>query len=197
MPIAAPCTCSKKCRSRSSSVVFLGLFLLSLTLHAVTLVCYLDLRSQVKREIIHQKRDSVMTLAGSDLADPAEVLSLSHPVRLDSGSSRGGESREVKKNKDLMKRHRSFFKATLLSFLTRRLFVFIHLRSVLLFPVSRCQVLCLRCYGMFLGNFFYSSLSRRFISSVSRQVCFLGFLFLKGWICAPVCVIPPFWTETR
>lgn len=182
MPIAAPCTCSKKCRSRSSSVVFLGLFLLSLTLHAVTLVCYLDLRSQVKREIIHQKRDSVMTLAGSDLADPAEVLSLSHPVRLDSGSSssRGGESREVKKtkqNKDLMKRHRSFFKATLLSFLTRRLFVFIHLRSVLLFPVSRCQVLCLRCYGMFLGNFFYSSLSRRFISSVSRQVCFLGFFF--------------------
>lgn len=103
MPIAAPCTCSKKCRSRSSSVVFLGLFLLSLTLHAVTLVCYLDLRSQVKREIIHQKRDSVMTLAGvtSDLADPAEVLSLSHPVRLDSGSSRGGESREVKKKQRL------------------------------------------------------------------------------------------------
>lgn len=99
MPIAAPCTCSKKCRSRSSSVVFLGLFLLSLTLHAVTLICYLDLRSQVKREIIHQKRDSVMTLAGSDLADPAEVLSLGHPVRLDSGSSRGGESREVNKKK--------------------------------------------------------------------------------------------------
>lgn len=83
--------------------MFLGLFLLSLTLHAVTLVCYLDLRSQVKREIIHQKRDSVMTLAGvtSDLADPAEVLSLSHPVRLDSGSSRGGESREVKKKQRL------------------------------------------------------------------------------------------------
>lgn len=53
--------------------------------------------------------------------------------------------------------------------------MFIHLRSVLLFPVSRCQVLCLRCYGMFLGNFFYSSLSRRFISSVSRQVCFFCF----------------------
>lgn len=40
-----------------------------------------------------------MTVAGSDLADPAEVLSLSHPVRLDSGSSRGGESREVKKQR--------------------------------------------------------------------------------------------------
>lgn len=83
--------------------MFLGLFLLSLTLHAVTLVCYLDLRSQVKREIIHQKRDSVMTLAGSDLADPAEVLSLGHPVRLDSGSSssRGGENREVNKKQRL------------------------------------------------------------------------------------------------
>lgn len=98
MPRAAPCTCNKKCRSRSSSVVFLGLFLLSLSLHAVTLVCYLDLRSEVKREIIHQKRDSMLTLAGSDLADPAAVLSTGHP-RLDSGSSRGAEGHEVKKKK--------------------------------------------------------------------------------------------------
>lgn len=96
MPRAAPCTCSKKCRSRSGSVVFLGLFLLSLCLHAVTLVCYLDLRSEVKREIIHQKRDSMLTLAGSDLADPAAVLAPGHP-RLDSGSSRGGEGQEVKR----------------------------------------------------------------------------------------------------
>ena len=99
MPRAAPCTCNKKCRSRSS-IVFLGLFLLSLSLHAVTLVCYLDLRSEVKREIIHQKRDSMLTLAGSDLADPAAVLSPGHQ-RLDSGSSssssssRGGEGHEV------------------------------------------------------------------------------------------------------
>lgn len=95
MPRAAPCTCNKKCRSRSGSVVFLGLFLLSLCLHAVTLVCYLDLRSEVKREIILQKRDTMLTLAGSDLADPAEVLSPGH-TRLDSGSSRGGEGHEVK-----------------------------------------------------------------------------------------------------
>ncbi|KAF1384517.1 hypothetical protein PFLUV_G00121050 [Perca fluviatilis] len=90
MPRAAPCTCGKKCRSRSSSVVFLGLFLLSLSLHAVTLVCYLDLRSEVKREIIHQKRDTM-----SDLADPATVLSPGLP-RLDSGSSRGAEGHEEK-----------------------------------------------------------------------------------------------------
>lgn len=101
MPRAAPCTCSKKCRGRSGSVVFLGLFLLSLCLHAVTLVCYLDLRSEVKREIIHQKRDSMLTLAGSDLADPAAVLSPGHP-RLDPGGgsgSRGGEGHEVKERK--------------------------------------------------------------------------------------------------
>ncbi|XP_034546494.1 ectodysplasin-A isoform X3 [Notolabrus celidotus] len=96
MPRAAPCTCNKKCRSRSSSsVVFLGLFLLSLCLHAVTLVCYLDLRSEVKREIIHQKRDSMLTLARSDLADPAAVLSPGHP-RLDPGNSHGGDVHEEK-----------------------------------------------------------------------------------------------------
>ncbi|XP_053179955.1 ectodysplasin-A isoform X2 [Scomber japonicus] len=99
MPRAAPCTCNKKCSRSRSSIVFLGLFLLSLSLHAVTLVCYLDLRSEVKREIIHQKRDSMLTLAGSDLADPAAVLSPGHHQRLDSGSSsssssRGGEGRE-------------------------------------------------------------------------------------------------------
>ncbi|MEQ2164153.1 hypothetical protein GOODEAATRI_003627 [Goodea atripinnis] len=59
MPRGAPCMCGKKCRGRSGTAVFLGLFLLSLTLHAVTLVCYLDLRSEVKREITHQKRDSM------------------------------------------------------------------------------------------------------------------------------------------
>lgn len=70
-------------------MVFLGLFLLSLCLHAVTLVFYLDLRSEVRREIIHQKRDSVLTLAGSDLADPTVFL----PGRLNSGSNLGGEER--------------------------------------------------------------------------------------------------------
>lgn len=90
MPSADPCTCNKKCRSRSSSVVFLGLFLLSLSLHAVTLVCYLDLRSEVKREIIHQKRDSPLTAVGTDLVDPAEVFAPGHP-RMDTGVERPEE----------------------------------------------------------------------------------------------------------
>lgn len=102
MPGAAPCTCSKKCRSRSGSLIFLGLFLLSLSLHAVTLVCYLDLRSEVKREIIHQKRDSMLTLTGSDLADPPPVLSPPGHPRQDSGSRGGGESREVKSTCNLL-----------------------------------------------------------------------------------------------
>lgn len=92
---AAPCTCIKECWS--GGVVFLGLFLLSLCLHAVTLVFYLDLRAEVRREIIHQKRDSVLTLAGSDLADPTVFLP-GHP-RLNSGSNLGGEERHEVKNK--------------------------------------------------------------------------------------------------
>ncbi|XP_028272071.1 ectodysplasin-A isoform X2 [Parambassis ranga] len=101
MPGVAPCTCSKKCRSRSSSVVFLGLFLLSLCLHAVTLVCYLDLRSEVKRELIHQKRDSMLTHAGSDLADPAAVLSPPGHPRLDPGSRDGHEDNILHRNSDI------------------------------------------------------------------------------------------------
>lgn len=86
--------CGKKCRGRSGSAVFLGLFLLSLTLHAVTLICYLDLRSEVKREITHQKRDSMLTPAGVDPADPVGVLPPGHP-RVHTGSSE--EGLEVKK----------------------------------------------------------------------------------------------------
>ncbi|MEQ2206351.1 hypothetical protein XENOCAPTIV_028244 [Xenoophorus captivus] len=92
MPRGAPCMCGKKCRGRSGTAVFLGLFLLSLTLHAVTLVCYLDLRSEVKREITHQKRDSMVTPAGVDLADPVGVLPPGHP-RVDTSHSE--EDREV------------------------------------------------------------------------------------------------------
>ncbi|XP_061691345.1 ectodysplasin-A isoform X1 [Syngnathoides biaculeatus] len=95
MPRGEPCTCSANCRSRSSSVVFLGLFLLSLCLHAVTLVCYLDLRSEVKREIIHQKRDSVLTLAGSDSGKAASVVLPPEPPRLDPGSSRSADDPQV------------------------------------------------------------------------------------------------------
>lgn len=97
---AAPCTCPKRCRSRSGSVAFLGLFLLSLCLHAVTIVFYMDLRSEVRRELIHQKRDSILTLAGSDPADPSVFAP--GPPRLDpgSGGSRsGGDGHEVRRCK--------------------------------------------------------------------------------------------------
>lgn len=186
MPRAAPCTCNKKCRSRSGSVVFLGLFLLSLCLHAVTLVCYLDLRSEVKREIIHQKRDSMLTLAGSDLADPAAVLSPGHP-RLDSGSSSsssggggggGGEGHEVKTSQ--RKGETFFFFFPLTAHSRRHCFHSSHGGCSCSFTSARSS--CSRitvsgfvpvlCYGMFLGNLFYSSLSRSFASSVSRQICF-------------------------
>lgn len=118
MPSADPCTCNKKCRSRSSSVVFLGLFLLSLSLHAVTLVCYLDLRSEVKREIIHQKRDSPLTAVGTDLVDPAEVFAPGHP-RMDTGVER---PEEVTINRKKRVKWSEAVEA-LFSFLTRRLFV--------------------------------------------------------------------------
>ncbi|XP_067903321.1 ectodysplasin-A isoform X2 [Heterodontus francisci] len=42
------CDCRKQCNNCG---IFLGCFVLSLFLHLVTLVCYLDLRSEVKREL--------------------------------------------------------------------------------------------------------------------------------------------------
>lgn len=169
MPRPPPCTCNKKCKNRSSSVVFLGLFLLSLALHAITLVCYLDLRSEVKREIFHQKRDSMLTLGGTDLADPA--FSPGHQ-RGDSGSR--GEGHEVKhQNKNTIKSTGRGSQAVLLSQPSRAeskrrrhcfhssqggcscSFTSEHFSC----SVSRCQICCLLCYGMFQGKLFYGSLS--------------------------------------
>ncbi|XP_056456877.1 ectodysplasin-A isoform X1 [Gadus chalcogrammus] len=78
MPRPLPCTCNKKCKTRSSSAIFFGLFLLSLSLHVITLVCYLDLRSEVKREIVHQKRDSIWS--GGDLPDGPAFSNSSQPA---------------------------------------------------------------------------------------------------------------------
>jgi hypothetical protein len=89
MPRPLPCTCNKKCKTRSSSAIFFGLFLLSLSLHVITLVCYLDLRSEVKREIVHQKRDSIWS--GGDLPDAPAFSHSSQPAN--PGSV--GEGREV------------------------------------------------------------------------------------------------------
>ncbi|XP_061901720.1 ectodysplasin-A-like isoform X1 [Entelurus aequoreus] len=111
MPGGDSCTCSAKCRNRrsssssSSSVFFLGLFTLSLSLHAVTLLCYLDLRSEVRRELIHHKRDSVLTLVGSDSASPASAVLPPGPPRLDPGSSRATDNPEdnsLHQNRDLL-----------------------------------------------------------------------------------------------
>lgn len=157
MPRAAPCTCSKRCRSRSGSVVFLGLFLLSLCLHAVTLVCYLDLRSEVRREIIHHKRDSMLTLAGSDLDDPALI------PRLESGSSRGVEAPEVRASERTLMKERSgsFLAAVTCKHHAGNRWHSFTPRVGPPIPVLRCQVFAsVLCYGMFLGNFISSSLSR-------------------------------------
>ncbi|KAK0140810.1 Ectodysplasin-A [Merluccius polli] len=112
MPGPAPCACGKKCKSGGGGgigggvgVVFFGLFLLSLSLHAVTLVCYLDLRSEVKREIVHhQKRDVTVVTPGGGGDPAADPPAFTHGVdpqpqrqqqQADpSSSSGGGEGRE-------------------------------------------------------------------------------------------------------
>ncbi|CAL8355723.1 unnamed protein product [Merluccius merluccius] len=118
MPGPAPCACGKKCKSGGGGggigggvgVVFFGLFLLSLSLHAVTLVCYLDLRSEVKREIVHhQKRDVTVVTPGGGGDPAADPPAFTHGVDpqpqqqqqqqqadpSSSSSSGGGEGREV------------------------------------------------------------------------------------------------------
>ncbi|XP_041930292.1 ectodysplasin-A-like isoform X2 [Alosa sapidissima] len=57
-----PCTCKKRCNNCN---VFVGVFILSLSLHLITLSCFLDLRSEVKREIALNKRESASAVSGS------------------------------------------------------------------------------------------------------------------------------------
>ncbi|XP_072914000.1 ectodysplasin-A isoform X2 [Hemitrygon akajei] len=57
------CSCRKQCNNCG---IFLSFFVLSLCLHLVTLVCYLDLRSEVKRELRLQSRSEI---SGSPTAD--------------------------------------------------------------------------------------------------------------------------------
>ncbi|KAL4630837.1 ectodysplasin-A isoform X1 [Arapaima gigas] len=66
-PLSAGCPCRKQC---SSCRVFLGFFALSLSLHLVTLVCYLDLRSEVKREISQKGREEPVAAAAVGLGLP-------------------------------------------------------------------------------------------------------------------------------
>ncbi|XP_045081540.1 collagen alpha-1(X) chain [Coregonus clupeaformis] len=64
-----PCRSSNSASNRST--VFLGFFILSMSLHVITLLCYLDLRSEVKREISQRRGgDAKLTLGGTDVTDP-------------------------------------------------------------------------------------------------------------------------------
>lgn len=56
---AGKCACQSRCRSGGESwKAFAGLFAMSLALHFVTLACYVELRSEVEREIRIQKSGS-------------------------------------------------------------------------------------------------------------------------------------------
>ncbi|KAK6297901.1 hypothetical protein J4Q44_G00309560 [Coregonus suidteri] len=65
----SPCRSSNSASNRST--VFFGFFILSMSLHVITLLCYLDLRSEVKREISQRRGgDAKLTLGGTDVTDP-------------------------------------------------------------------------------------------------------------------------------
>ncbi|XP_036799468.1 ectodysplasin-A-like isoform X2 [Oncorhynchus mykiss] len=94
------CTCINTCKThnrRSSSVsnisvVFLGFFILSLSLHVITLLCYLDLRSEVKREISQRRGvDEKLTLGGTDVTDP--LIPSDHRVMDPGAPAQGHEER--------------------------------------------------------------------------------------------------------
>ncbi|KTG46173.1 hypothetical protein cypCar_00010312, partial [Cyprinus carpio] len=55
----AACECQSQC---NNCKIFLSLFILSLSLHLVTLFCYLDLRSELKREISQKNKDEVSSM---------------------------------------------------------------------------------------------------------------------------------------
>ncbi|XP_023651601.1 ectodysplasin-A isoform X3 [Paramormyrops kingsleyae] len=66
--LSSTCICKKQC---NNCKIFLAFFVLSLTLHLITLSCYLDLRYEVKREILQKNRNEGLT-AGSDELFPPE-----------------------------------------------------------------------------------------------------------------------------
>ncbi|XP_031654293.1 ectodysplasin-A isoform X2 [Oncorhynchus kisutch] len=101
------CTCINTCKThnrRSSrvsniSVVFLGFFILSLSLHVITLLCYLDLRSEVKREISQRRGvDEKLTLGGTDVTDP--LIPSDHRVMDPGARAQGHEERLLHRQPD-------------------------------------------------------------------------------------------------
>lgn len=86
LPQPPSCTCNQKCsrNSRGNGALFLAFFVLSLSLHGITLICYLDLRFEVKREISLQKRDAALKLDGTEVASP--VLSYGQQTHTGDGA---------------------------------------------------------------------------------------------------------------
>uniref|UniRef100_A0A4W5KF44 Ectodysplasin A n=1 Tax=Hucho hucho TaxID=62062 RepID=A0A4W5KF44_9TELE len=83
MEITSTCICRKHC---NNCKIFLGFFVLSLSLHLVTLFCYLDLRSEVKREILQKNREETVSPPADDMNDrysPVfQLLDISYPTDL-------------------------------------------------------------------------------------------------------------------
>lgn len=79
-------SCRKQCKNCK---IFLGFFVLSLSLHLVTLFCYLDLRSEVKREILQKNREETVSPAATDMNDrysPVfQLLDISYPADIQVG----------------------------------------------------------------------------------------------------------------
>ncbi|KAL7886363.1 hypothetical protein AOLI_G00066580 [Acnodon oligacanthus] len=75
--VHSACACAKHC---GSCRFFLGFFVVSLSLHVITLSCFLDLRSEVKRELSQTKREPTIGAGAGDArrpgvpADPDELL---------------------------------------------------------------------------------------------------------------------------
>ncbi|XP_046876800.1 ectodysplasin-A isoform X3 [Hypomesus transpacificus] len=86
------CICRRQC---NNCKIFLGFFVLSLSLHFITLFCYLDLRSEVQREILQKNRDESQTAGTSDMNEKHEpgfqLLEVSYPIDLQALSLRAEE----------------------------------------------------------------------------------------------------------
>ncbi|KAI5624698.1 ectodysplasin-A isoform X3, partial [Silurus asotus] len=79
--------CQKSCRNCNIFFVF---FLVSLSLHVVTLSCVLDLRSEWKRELL-TRHDEPVSVAAGDMerrADPEELIFTGANARLKANPSR-------------------------------------------------------------------------------------------------------------
>ncbi|XP_048838880.1 ectodysplasin-A-like [Brienomyrus brachyistius] len=65
--LSSTCICKKQC---NNCKIFLIFFVLSLSLHLITLSCYLDLRYEVKREILQKNRNEGLTPGSAVVDEP-------------------------------------------------------------------------------------------------------------------------------